>query len=196
MDNSSKHMAIMKLVHLAILILLIFAVFIYFFDIRKSQKEKDFDRFMVFLGQYDEIVKSRNECFKRIYYAFVESDNFRAEKLKDFNSLNYILWRLSDDQPELVAIENELLVLEIQCISYINKLCEIAVDNREAFEIIRLKESYEMYFFTSRFGIIYELYESQRSALKLDELDQNSIRDVFEGRFHPGKSFWERALNK
>lgn len=188
MEKISRQLGFIKLIHIAIFAMMLAVLLIYFFDIKKSRSEKEYDRFMVFLGQYDKIVNDRNECFKRIYYAWIETDNFRAEKLKDFNSVNYLLWRLSDKQHELVAIEDELLVLEMQCISYMNELCEIAVDNPRAMEILRLKESYELYFYTSRFLTFNEFYEGQRQILNLKELNKKNIDDVFAGRIHQKRS--------
>jgi hypothetical protein len=188
MDKIIRQLGIIKLVHIAILALMMAALLIYFLDIRKTRKEKEYDRFMVYLGQYDKIVNDRNECFKRIYYAWIETDNFRAEKLKDFNSVNYLLWRLSEGQPELAAIEDELLVLEMQCISYMNELCEIAVDNNRALEILRLKESYELFFYTTRFRTFNEFYEGQRQVLNLKVLNKKNIDDVFAGRLHQSRT--------
>lgn len=192
MDKTSRQPGIISLVHIATLAMMLAALLIYFFDIKKTRSEKEYDRFMVFLGQYDKIVNDRNECFKRIYYAWVETDNFRAEKLKDFNSVNYLLWRLSDSQPELAAIEDELLVLEMQCISYMNELCEIAVKNPKAMEILRLKECYELYFYTTRFRTFNEFYEGQRQTLNLKELNKSNIDDVFAGRLHQKKQIFNR----
>jgi hypothetical protein len=173
---------IRNLAYLAILTAIIIAMLIYFMELRKTNEDKELDRFMVFLEHYDQIVNERNACYERIYYAWIDTDNFRADKLKDFNSLNYLLWRLSDGQPAFVAIENELLVLEIQCISYIDRLCEISVKNPKAMEILRLKESYELFFYTTRFSVITGLYEKYRSTFNLKELNQKNIQDVFENR--------------
>jgi hypothetical protein len=184
MDKINNHLRIMMLAHIAIFTMLILGAVLYFIDIRKSHKDKEYERFMIFLEHYDQIVDSRNECFKRIYYAWSDDNNFRSEKLKNFNSMNFLFWRLSKGQPELAAIENELLILEIQCISYMSKLCEIAMNNPRAYEIIRMKESYELYFYNSKFSTINEFYESQRHILKLEELDQDIIKAVFEGKLH------------
>mgnify|MGYP001209416213 CR=1 FL=1 len=181
MDMPARQSALIKVVHTAILAVLLSFILVYFFDVRKTREEKEYDKFMVYLMHYDQIVNDRNECFQRIYYAWVETDNFRAEKLKDFNSVNYLLWRLSDSEHELVAIENELLVLETQCIGYMNELCTIAIKNKRALEILRLKESYELYFYTTRFKTFNEFYETQRIPLNLKPLIQNNIEAVFEG---------------
>jgi len=174
--------SIRNLAGFVVLMFLLLATYVYFKEIRRTEADKQFDRFMTLLEHYDQIVNERNACYEKIYYAWIDTDNFRAEKLRDFNSMNFTLWRISDGQPALAAIENELLVLEIQCISYIDRLCEIALYHPDAMEILRMKESYELYFYTTRFTIINGLYEKYRSAFNLKELNHKNIQDVFENR--------------
>jgi len=182
MNRLFEIFSIRNLAGFVILMFLLLSTYGCFKEIKKTDEDKQFERFMTLLGHYDQVVMERNACYERMYYAWIDTDNFRAEKLKEFNSMNFVIWRISEGQPALAAIENELLVLEIQCISYMDRLCELAISDPEAMEILRLKESYELYFYTTRFSTINSLYEKYRSAFNLKELNQKNIQDVFENR--------------
>ncbi len=178
--NQAENSVLKDLSYIAIFGILFFLLLIWTVEARKSYQEREYHKFLTIFDNYNEVVTEKNNTYKKMYDAWAKESNSRAQKLRECNSLDYLIWRLNSQDP-LVDIEYELLVNEVRCISYMNKLCEIALHNKSASEVMRLREAYELFFYSTHFNDVQKFYNNYREKLKLENLDQSIIRNVFEG---------------
>jgi hypothetical protein len=178
--NQAENSVLKDLSYIAIFGILFFLLLIWIVEARKSYQEREYHKFLTIFDNYNEVVTEKNNTYNKMYDHWAKEPNLRAQKLRECNSLYYLIWRLNS-QDSLVNIEYELLVNEVRCISYMNKLCEIALHNKSASEVMRLREAYELFFYNTHFNDVQKFYNNYREKLKLENLDQSNIRNVFEG---------------
>lgn len=63
----------------------------------------------------------------------------------------------------MYAIEHGLLDRELRSLNFLDKLCELALMNDRAFEILLLTDAHEISYYQNRLKDLLKLYESQKN---------------------------------
>lgn len=139
----------------------IIALIVLLIEIKDANEANQFDTFVKLLDQYDNLVSARKDRFHKIAEVVRANPNLKHEMPDHQNSLSYLLLRLNQKE-QFYAVEHELLDLEIKCMSFLNELSGIALENSRAKQILLLKEANEISYYQSKLQDLLTLYHSQK----------------------------------
>jgi len=142
---------------------LIIAIVALIVEIRSGRKARAYESFLALLENYQQIVEERKEKWRKIRDALKDNLKHSHEVHDKQNSLDYLLIRQQQSEP-MYAIEHGLLDNELRSLNFLDKLCELALSNSRAFEILLLTDSHEISYYQNRLKDLLKLYESQRNA--------------------------------
>ncbi|MCK5125595.1 MAG: hypothetical protein KAR42_05015 [candidate division Zixibacteria bacterium] len=160
--------------NLATVLGLIVALVIFSCEIKSTRNEREYQSFLTLQENYQQIVEGRKNQWKKVKDV-VKGNPKTAQEIPDKqNSLSYLLLRMEQTEP-MYAIEHSLLASELKSLNFLDKLCEIALQNDRALQILFLTDSHEISYYQSRLGDLLKLYESQKSLLKFSKPRYNSL---------------------
>ena len=162
---------------------LVVALVVFIAEIRSSRKTREYESFLTLLENYQQIVEERKNQWRKIKKALKNNTKVSNEIHDKQNSLSYLLIRLGQSEP-MYAIEHGLLDRELRSLNFLDKLCELALKNCRAFEILLLTDAHEISYYQNRLKDLLKLYESQRSIRlfpkpRYNSLDKTDISGFF-----------------
>ena len=163
---------------------LVVALVIFIAEVRSSRKAKEYESFLTLLQNYQRIVEERKSQWSKIKDALKDNPKVSNEIHDKQNSLSYLLIRVEQPEP-MYAIEHGLLDRELRSLNFLDKLCELALKNDRAFEILLLTDAHEVSYYQNRLKDLLKIYESQRSIRlfpkpQYNSLNKTDISDFFD----------------
>lgn len=162
---------------------LIVALVVLIVEIRSSKKTREYESFLTLLENYQQIVEERKNQWRKIKEVLKDDNKVSKEIHDKQNSLSYLLIRLEQSE-SMYAIEHGLLDRELRSLNFLDKLCELALKNNRAFEILLLTDAHEISYYQNRLEDLIELYESQSSIRlfpkpRYNSLNKTDVSDFF-----------------
>ena len=153
---------------------LVVALIVFIAEVRSSKKAREYDSFLTLLQYYQRIVEERKSQWTKIQEALKDNPKVSHEIHDKQNSLSYLLIRLGQSEP-MYASEHALLDRELRSLNFLNKLCELALKNDRAFDILLLTDAHEISYYQNRLKDLLKLYESQRTIRLFPKPHFNSL---------------------
>jgi len=153
---------------------LVVALLVFIAEVRSSRKAREYESFLTLLQNYQRIVEERKRKWIKIKDALKGNPKVSQEIHDKQNSLSYLLIRLGQSEP-MFAIEHGLLDKELRSLNFLDKLCELALKNDRALEILLLTDAQEVSYYQNRLKDLLNLYESQRNIRLFPKPHYNSL---------------------
>jgi len=77
----------------------------------------------------------------------------------------------------MYTIEHGLLDRELRSLNFLDKLCEIALKNDRALQVLLLTDAHEISYYQNRLEDLLKLYESQKSVRLFPKPRYNSLNE-------------------
>lgn len=141
---------------------LIIAILVFSCEVRNSTDEREYQSFLKMHQQYEKIVEKRAAQWSKVRAAVRENPKTANEIPDKQNSVDYLLLRMSQAEP-MYAIEHGIIESELKSLNFLDKLCELALANDRAREILYLTDSHEISWYQNRLEDLLKLRESQKN---------------------------------
>jgi len=153
---------------------LIVALIVVIVEIRSSRSAREYQSFLTLLENYQRIVGERKDQWKKIKEVVKENPKIACEIPDKQNSLSYLLIRQEQTEP-MYAIEHGLIDRELKSLNFLDKLCEIAIKNDSALQVLLLTDADEISYYKTRLKDLLKLYETQKEERLFPKPRYNSL---------------------
>ena len=166
---------IQNIANIATTVGLIVALIVFIVEFRGNRKEGEYQSFLTLLENYQKTVDERKDQWKKVKKAVRDNPKIAHEIDDNQNSISYLILRLEQAEP-MYAIEHGILGHEIRSLNYLDKLCEIALENNRALQVLLLTDTHEISYYQNRLKDILRLYESQSKLRLFPMPSYNSLK--------------------
>ncbi|MCJ7603155.1 MAG: hypothetical protein MUO63_16865 [Desulfobulbaceae bacterium] len=166
---------IQNIANIATTLGLIVALIVFIIEFRGNRQESEYQSFLILLENYQKTVDERKDQWIKVKKAVQDNPKIAHEIDDKQNSISYLILRLEQAEP-MYAIEHGILDSEIRSLNYLDKLCEIALENDRALQVLLLTDAHEISYFQNRLQDILRLYESQNNLRIFHKPSYNSLK--------------------
>jgi len=168
-------LTIQNIANIATTLGLIVTLIVFIVEFRNNRKEREYQSFLTLLGNYQRTVDARKDQWKKVKKSVRDNPKIAHEIDDKQNSISYLILRMEQTEP-MYAIEHNILDREIRSLNFLDKLCEIALENDRALQVLLLTDAHEISYYQNRLEDILRLYESQNKLRLFPKPSHNSLK--------------------